>query len=399
MMSARPLTVVLVFLVVAQQLACASASSSPASADPDAGTTSAPDGGAADAAVRPPATFLDPSDHAKWLVIDAKFPFAVTARHATTSSVTGARWGRHGAPMLTTEVYKAGPTAPGVIRWTIPADPTRDATMKETAFAEATGLPAQVFYGADGVVDLPFGSLELLSYTSSGAAFPGEALLYSPDLQEVTSRAKVNGFYSGVGISTPAGGRILYSGLSPLSAATSATNENGLYAADVCDASLLPTGACTPAVRLLQWKGASGPVIADAHDNVFVAASLSAGATSDAVYGLARAQALASTQLSPAALADADTGGTSSLAAIAPDGDGLGYVLAKGFDSPGAQRAFAQAYAEGPDALAKSGARIDGALLPGPDAESFSMFTDADGDLWVAVSLAKGGVFLELRRK
>jgi len=374
---------------------------------PDAGVDATPpkdatppDGGGADSSVRPPPTFLDPTVYSEWLIIDAKFPFDVTSKHATTGRVGGARWGRHNGPMLTTEVYKApGQTAPGVIRWTIPAKPTDDVIGNETPFTKATGLPAQLFYGVDGIVDMPFGLVDLLSYTGTGSAFPGEVLLYSQSLNQVTSRANVNGFYSGVGLTTPSGGRILYSGLSPLSATTSTTNANGLYASDVCNGSLVPAGGCPPGVRLVPWNGSSGPVVNDAHDNVFVAASLSSGPSSDAFYGLAHAQAVASTPQTATTLAEVDTGGASSLTAIAPDNGGLGWVLAKGYDASPAVPAFAQAYAEAGNTLAKSGARIDAALKPGPKAESFSMFADAEGDLWVAVSSSTGGVFLELRRK
>lgn len=396
--------------LISTALACSSSNGGPAeSADTDAGDRTGPDAsldgspadaGSPDGSSRSAPTFLDPGIYTDWLIIDTNFPFGVTSKHATSMSVPGARWGRHNGPMLTTEVYKApGQTTPGVIRWTLPAKPTDDVIGQENPFTKAAGIPAQFFYGVDGMVDMPFGAFDLLSYTTTGTAFPGEALLYSQSMTEVTSRAKVNGFYSGVGLTTPSGGRILYSGLSAFSATSSTTSANGLYAADVCSGSIVPSSGCAPGVRLVAWNGASGPVVADAHDNVLVAASLSSGTSSDAVYGLAHPQALLSTPQQATALVEANSGGTSSLAAVAPYNGAPGWVLAKGYDASPAVPALAQAYTDTSSTLAKFGARVDAALKPGPKAESFSMFTDADGDLWVAISLATGGVFLELRRK
>lgn len=381
-------------------LACSSSTqSAPGEATPDGGTSpGGPDGSTPDGAPRPAADFLSPDTYADLLVIDASFPFGVTATHATTRDVAGARWGRHEGPMLTTEVYKAaGENVPGVVRWTLPAAATAAATDAETPFTKATDLPAQLFYGADGMVDLPFGPFDLLSYTGGGAPFAGEALLYTADLTSLPSRAKVNGFYSGIGLATPTGGRIVYSALAAFDSVASTTNANGLYASDVCNGSLVPNGDCTKGVRLVTWQGASGPVVSDAHDNVFVAASLTGGASSDAIYGLSKAQALGDASQTATTLVESDTAGTASVAAVAPDAASPGWVLAKGFDAKSA--AFAQGYADADGALTRSGARVASALRAGAKAEGFSVFTDSQGDLWVAVSVKSGGVFLELRRK
>lgn len=364
--------------------------------------TGASDGGTADASADakpdwPAPTFLDPSAYADLVIIDARFPFGVTQKHVADAAIAGSHWGRHGGPMVTAGVYgSTGTATPMVIQWTLPTDPTAVATSKKQPFALASGLPTTHFYGADGMIDLPFGPFSLLDYTGAGAPFAGEALLYAATYGQVTSRAKVNGFYSGTGITDGARQVVAYSGLSPLSASASTTNDNGLYVADVCAGSLTAPPPCAASKKLFGWTGSSGPVVTDARGNVFVGASLTGAATSDAVYGFTKAQVLAGTAPGAAKLAEVDSGGTSSMAAVAPEGALEGWALGLGFEE--ASAVYAGAYLESAS-ITKGSTLIASAIRKAGDAQSLSVFTDADGDLWLAVTTSKSGVYLELRRK
>ncbi len=383
--------------------ACSSSSSNDPSApgDPDASTT--PDGGGTPdaprgAAPRPAATFLDPSAYASLIVIDAKLPYSVTQKHAADDAIAGSRWGRHGGPMVTTSIYgSTGTATTTVVRWSLPSVATDAATKKTVPVTTATGLPAKFFYGADGMVDLPFGTSSLLSYSGSGAPYPGEALLYGAEYTTVSSRAKSNGFYSGIGVTDGTRQRIIHSSLSPLAATASATNDNGLYAADLCGGSLEPGGSCAAPAKLFGWNGASGPVASDTHGNVFVGASVSDGTTSDVVYGLSKAQTFAAGAQTPVTIAGVDSGGTSSIAALPPEAALEGWVLGLGFDPTGA--IYAAPFRETGADIAKGQALLESAIEPGTDAESLSVFSDDEGDLWIAVTTKTSGVFLELRRR
>jgi hypothetical protein len=369
---------------------------------PDGGASIVDGGGteaAADAdAAREPAVFLDPSAYADLVVVDASLPFGVTRKIAADDAIAGSHWGRHGGPMVTTGVYGAS-GAPVVSRWTLPDGAQGVATHADLTFATASGLPAAHFYGADGMVDLPFATpLALLSYSGSGAAFPGEALLYSATYDAVTSRANVNGFYSGAGVADGTRALLVYSGLSPLATAPASTNDNGLYVAEVCDGRLAAPAPCPAARQLVAWKGASGPVVTDAHGNAFVGASLAGAATTDAVHGLAKAQLLAGTSGASSVLASVDSGGTSSLAAIAPEAGADGYVFGLGFDD--ASAVYAAPYVEGAGVLAKGhGPVVPSAIVRAAGAVALSVFADPDGDLWLAVVRGTTGFFLELRRR
>lgn len=380
--------------------ACSSSSSGDASkpgpTEPDGSTT--PDGGEADAAPRTAPTFLDPSSYASLIVIDARLPYGVTQKHAADDAITGSRWGRHGGPMVTTSVYGAtGNATTTVVRWSLPAGATDAATRKAVPVITASGLPTKYFYGADGMVDLPFGEASLLSYTVGGAPYRGEALLYGAEYTTVSSRAKTNGFYSGIGVTDGARQRIVHSSLSPLAEGDSATSDNALYAAEVCAGSLAPGSACLAPSRLFGWSGASGPVATDTHGNVFVGASTSDGPKSDTVYGLSKAQTFAVGAQAPSTIASVSSGGTSSIAALPPDAGLEGWVLGLGFDP--ASAIYAASFTESGASVTKGSMMLGSAITKGADAESLSVFSDDEGDLWVAVTTKTSGVFVELRRR
>lgn len=382
----------------AHAVGCSSTTNEQPSGTQDAGPGENDGGGGGGAdANRSPPDFLEPSTYADLVTIDPSFPFAVTAKHAADDSILGSRWGRHGGPIVTTGTYgSSGAASPKVVAWTVSGGPTAAATRKDTPIVPASALPASLFYGADGMVDLPFGSLSLLSYSGSGAAFAGEALLYTAAYDRVQSRAKVNGFYSGIGVESASGPLLVYSGLSPLSVAASSTNDNGLYAAPVCEGTLLAPAPCAAPWKLFAWRGASGPVAVDAIGDVFVGASLTGASTSDAVLGLARGQLGSGTLAAPATIAEIDSGGTSSIAAVSPEGDAPGWVLGLGYD--GASPIYAASYTSDGAAVAP-GTTKKNAITKGSGVTGISVFTDSDGDLWLAVTKGTTGSYLELRRK
>ena len=224
--------------------------------------------------VRPSPVFLDPSAYAESHRNRPRLPIR---RHAKArcddDEIVGSHWGNHGGPMVTIGAYGSS-GKPKVVRWSVPGEATAAAAKTDHALSVATGLPATLYYGADGVVDLPFGPFALLSYSGSGAHFPGEALLYTGDYDQVKSRAKVNGFYSGVGVVAGTTQMIVYSGLSPLSTTTTNGDDCALYGAPVCDGAFAAGSPCPSSWKLFGWKGGSGPSSRNAHGNVFVRASL-----------------------------------------------------------------------------------------------------------------------------
>jgi hypothetical protein len=360
----------------------------------DAATSDSGDSGS----TRPAPVFLSPGAYEDAIVIDPNLPFGVVARFSADGDVLGARWGNHGGPMVTTQVYTApdaAAPAPGVVRYTVPAGATGASTAKNVVFTKATGLPTTFFYGADGMVDLPFGNFAVLTYTGSGAGFPGEALLYSKDYDRVVARAKSNGVYSAVGAGTKT---FVYSALSPFASAATTSTDNGLYASELCNQELVATGACKPPAKLFGWTGNSGPVAVDGLGNAFVGASLSGG---DAIYGAAAADVANVGAATRVELVTVTSLGTSSLAAIAPEGSAPGFVVAKTYDGASPSPAYAQAYTSG-TALQKRGSVIAEAVKAGPAADGFSVFSSSLGDLWIAVDLKSGSpkhAFVQLRRK
>ena len=348
--------------------------------------------------VRPPPVFFPANEYEDLVTLDAAFPFGVVARYDVDGDVLGARWGNHDGPMLTTSVYTApdaSAPAPGVVRYTLPATARGAAAKKEIAFTKAPGLPTTFFYGVDGMVDMPFGNRALLTYTGSGAAFPGEALLYTKDYDAVVSRAKSNGIYSAIGIGAKT---IVYTALSAFSATASATTDNGLFVSETCNLELVAGTGCKPPAQLFGWTGSSGPVAVDPQGNAFVGASLAAG---DAVYAASAGQVTAVGPASRVEISTVASGGTSSIAAIGPEGSGAGWVVAKGYDGATPAVAYAQAYLTG-GALAKQGTGIGRAIAPGPKNDGFSVFASPKNDLWIAVELTAGTpkrAFLQLRRK
>lgn len=337
--------------------------------------------------------FLDPKSYADDIKIDAAFPFGVTRRYTTMRRIRGARWGRHGGPMLTGDVMISGMPRLGVTRFSLPAAATGELSVEDSPITEASGLPMALYYNA--MVDLPLDGAALLSYTGPVAHYQGEALLYSADYTTTRSRAFCNGLYD---VASPSAGLLFHTSLSGFSATPLATEENGLWRSELCNGQVVPTGTCAPSRKLIGWDGYSGPVVTDVAGNIFVAASLSAGPATDEVYALSRAESTSAGAVTAATLLSLSTNGTSTIAAIAPAADHPGWLLHKGYDAPtAAEPATAQAYMLSGGHLQAHGATIASALQPGSAATGFSLMTDVQGTLWIAVSQKMQNVLLELR--
>ncbi len=343
--------------------------------------------------------FLEASAYGDLVTIAPTFPFGVTRKHSVTGGVLAARWGNHDGPVITTSDFAAPASPLKVSRLTLPAEAVGPATRAELTSTLATDLPEERFWTTEGFVDLPFGSLSMVSYSSSPPVFAGELLFYSKDYDRVVSRAHVNGYYGGLGLVDGSTQRIVYTGLSKIASAPLTDSENALWATNICGESVAPTGSCTDSVKLFGWAGNSGPVTADADGNVFVAASLSSGAFTEVVYALTKAQALGSAPARQATALERAGQGTSSLATASKPGSGKGWIVTKGFDFDGPATTYARAYRSSGTEIVSDGEMVENAIAAVSPEASTSFFSDPQGHLWVAVESATASWLLELEPK
>lgn len=195
---------------------------------------------------------------------------------AGLSSLT---WGRHGGPL---GVDASDATSVKVVRWKAPSSTTGALTKTEEAH-HLTSVPSGAFFGGQAL-DLPFYDWTALSYSTTGTGYPGELLLVTSSGDDAAVRYHVNGFFSETAVAT-SGGRLFYTGLSPISATTTTTNAGGLYFADTCgsassDPRLVPKTDATCAAPALYktWQaGTSSPVTIDRADDVFAILSTFGG--------------------------------------------------------------------------------------------------------------------------
>lgn len=189
----------------------------------------------------------------------------VVGKYDIASGAVGTlTWGRHNGPLG----FSGGPT-PAIVRYEVPATATGALGIKKTD-VPVTGVPMGVFWGS-AAYDLPFFGWTAISYTGSGAGFPGELILVST--AGALTRYHVNGFYAAAVVGSMSAGRVIHTSLGPVSATRSMDNAGGLYAADSCPPQrLMPDGdpMCASPQKLATWEaGSSGPVTADPDDNVF----------------------------------------------------------------------------------------------------------------------------------
>jgi hypothetical protein len=362
-------------------------------------TSSADDGaGAGGSAVSATGGFLADDQVTDLVKIAPGFPFGVKQRHAASGPALDARWGAHRGPVVTTLDHGAQK----VTRWTMPDGVTDAATHTDLTSATPTALPAQPFWGVDGFVDLPFDSLTMRAYSSSGDNFPGEVLFFSKDYDRVVARGHVNAFYSGLGVLNGEQKRVVYSGLSGIGTDAQTGNDCALYASDVCDGSPAPTGSCPASVKLFGWQGSSGPVATDADGNVFVAGFVTTSPAgqpateTDTIYAVTKTQSFASDAVAPGKVSERKTGGTASIAAVSAPGSHKGWIIAKGHDDKTAAPSYALPYTVSDTAIAAAGPAVEQAIIGASPDASLSFFTDPEGNLWVAVELPTGSTFLEL---
>ena len=205
----------------------------------------------------------------------------VAAYTVPTASLATLTWGRQGGPLG----FESTPTLQ-IVRYAVPASATGTLTATRTPVA-ATGAPAGVFWGSQAL-DLPFFPTlgwTAISYTGGGAGAPGEVVIVD-GMGAIANRYNVNGFFAETAVGLAAsGGRLLYTGLSPLMSAAAPAAAGGLYAADACgtDAQnprLLPAGdaTCKDSFQVATWQGgSSGPVAVDADGNAFAILSTFGG--------------------------------------------------------------------------------------------------------------------------
>jgi hypothetical protein len=181
-----------------------------------------------------------------------------------TGSLGALTWGRHNGPLG----FSGGAT-PALLRYEVPATATGALMVKKTDVT-VPDVPMGAFWGG-AAYDLPFFNSTAISYTGSGAGFPGELILVNA--AGALTRYHANGFYSATAVGNGSGGRLIHTGVGPLSSMKTTENAGGLYAADTCGmGKLLPDGdaSCTAPQKLATWEaGASGPVTSDPGENVF----------------------------------------------------------------------------------------------------------------------------------
>ncbi len=255
------------------------ATDSGTSADSDAATDSATTADAADGADATDSATADAGSVADCLSSTSDFDAIFTLQDSSkclvgqysvaATGLAGLTWGRHGGPL---GLDSSTATSPTIVRYQVPAAATGAITTTKQALTPPS-LPSTVYWGSQAV-DLPFFGWTAIAYTGSGTAFPGELLL--TDASSNLTRYDVNGLFdmNAVGLS---GGRLLYTGLSPIGTTTSATNTGALYAADACGSAsssprLVPNGdaTCKAPAAISSWQsGSSGPVTKDVAENVF----------------------------------------------------------------------------------------------------------------------------------
>lgn len=352
-------------------------------------------GGSAGAGGAPVLPCLPAASVSSLLTLDASFPFCVVRANTTSQAISFAApsWGVHGGPLTSV----ASGSSVTLTRWTLPTGAT-DAAIGASVTLLPPGLPSgSVFWGP--VVDLPFEGWTLLSYTTTASTFAGEVLATDHGFTSVKSRGAVDGFFSGVALTDGAGKeRLVYSGLSEIAQSAPATTANGLWTADVCSGSLVPSAACTPGAKLASWQSSSGPVAADTAGNVFAMMSTFGG--DEELRGFTKADALGAVAVTGAMLAT-DKNYTTSMAAIAPSAtdDGWVFVAEANPADQSPKPVFGARFAITGGALVAKGAVASTFTLATAGA-SAAMFSDDAGQLWLAIDTGQStGALVALRRK
>lgn len=335
-------------------------------------------------------------DATSLITLDPSLPFTVKQMHSAAGRIHHARWGQHGGPLATFQDDPA--QAPQATRWFIPNGASAPAGEQTLRTPKPDGLPdnPDLFYwNAEGLRDTPLGALNAYATTTENNA--GELFLFSQNYDQLLQRAHVNGYASGVTVDDNGTTRVIYSGLSGITADAQPTNDAGLWSSAISAASLVPADG-TASTQLFKWSGSPGPVALDNNGNLFVAPFLTGGAHSTAVYGLAKNQTLAQAAQEPATLSESDAQGTVSIAAVAAAGADGGWVFSKGWDIGSAQPVIARKYKATADAVTADGDVIAAAIKPVLQSSTISLFSDPKGALWVSVTTEAGAWLIELEQ-
>ncbi len=339
--------------------------------------------------------FLDPSEYASLVTIDATFPFGVTRKVQALFAYGAYGWGNHGGPLAGfPDMTETGELLEyHVHRWSFPDGNVGAATLVSTTLP--TDLPHVPF---GGLVDLPFGGSSIISgYDPS--TYVGQAWLLSSDTLAVKATAHVNGMNAVVGMSDGSRNVLVYTAFGPMTDTASAVEPGssfGVFVNDACG-DVLVGSECAPAVKVAHLDRATPLAIAsDAHGNVFVSGNAIYGLSKRAVFGRQTLLALALNNLP-------DPPPTMNIAAVAPDGDKRGWVVGLTYVSVGEstqEQLVAESYREEDGELVGGNERILAAVMPVGD-NLASPFSDRDGHLWVAVASTSpyATTFLKLERK
>jgi hypothetical protein len=333
---------------------------------------------------------VDPALHEALLAIDdpSLCALAIYTADVALGYTIAPTWGRHGGPLL---ALPGTADAVELVRLTPPSGAATGALAPEQTSIDA-GIPDGAFLGAQAI-DLPFFSWTALSWTGAAPDTQGELILVEDGA--VALRYPVNGFYSGAGLAAAEGGRLLYTGLSPLGDPAAATNA--LYAADTCgapgqDPRLLPEGdpTCAAPAAVAAWGDFSGPLATDSAGNAFTVLP-TFGAAQEA-RGFAAAEVARGSGPTEGAPIFSLPGSGSGLAALAPSAEDAGLLVFQPSDpttfaplDPVAVR-----YIVAGDAVQPEGEPATFLTLASPDTLVTLMSDDLDR-LWVGVPSPDGG--------
>ena len=354
------------------------------------GGTGAGTGGSGDAGV----ACLPATAYAGTFTIkDATF-CAVAVYTASEAPTSQPSWGSHHGPLTVV----ADATGGGVTleRWAAPTGAT--GTMTKTSVHVAAGIPSGAYLNSQAN-DLPFFSWTAISWTGPSPSTAGQIALIDGSTVAVTYTA--NGPYWLAGVSDGAAqGRLLYTGLSALGAAT--TSMNGLYAADACSSPSPELGAgqgCASSQLVDAWDEYSGPVVLDKNGDAFAVLTSATAGTQEA-RGYAAAQVSRGAPAAKGATLFTVPGYSGSLAALAPTASAPGVVVFQPFDATTyfALDVIEQAYTVSGGALAASGTPATLLTVPTMMSTGASFMTDEADHLWVAVAGTSSTTYVVLQR-
>ncbi len=291
-------------------------------------------------------------------------------------------WGAHGGPAIVAPGPQDGEVT--FTRLTAPKGAEGAMTVANTTVAAA--IPAGAYLGGQAL-DLGFRPGTLVSYAGAFPNTEGEILVATESA--ATERYPVNAFFAAAAFPTAAGGRIVYSALSPLG--DDKAGQNGLYSADDCNGDFTPQGQpmCTASKLVSAWGDASGPVVVDTQGNVV--------ALMTSFDGDQEARAFAKNTIAEGAAATSGDslfvlpGFGQALAAIAPAGSAPGICAFQPFDgtSFAALDVVAVHYTVEANAVVPDG-EPKPLITPAVAGTALTLLSDPTDRLWVGVPTKEG---------